>query len=133
MKDNLPLLHVIKKIPTYVKVIKDICTLKRKHNVSKKTFLVEQVSAIIERKTPPKFKDPDCPTVTCRIVKNGSSEAFLDLGASVNLMPYSIYLQLGLGELKPTHVELQLADRSIRKPNGIIEDVLSKLIRFITR
>ncbi|KAL5573652.1 hypothetical protein UlMin_023249 [Ulmus minor] len=130
VKVNLPLLHVIKKIPTYAKVIKDLCTLKRKHKVSKKTFLAEQVSAVIERKTPPKFKDPGCPTVTCRIGKNGSSEALLDLGASVNLMPYSIYLQLGLGELKPTHVELQLADRSIRKPRGIIEDVLVQIDKF---
>ena len=130
MKVNFPLLHIIKKIPTYAKVIKDLCTLKRKHKVSKKTFLAEQVSAIIERKTPLKFKDLSCPTVTCRIGKNGSSEALLDLGASVNLMPYSIYLQLGLGELKPTNVELQLADRSIRKPKEIIEDVLVQIDKF---
>ncbi|KAL5555822.1 hypothetical protein UlMin_038058 [Ulmus minor] len=130
VKVNLPLLHVIKKIPSYTKVIKDLCTLKRKHKVSKKTLLAEQVSAVIERKTPPKFKDPSCPTVTCRIGKNGSSEALLDLGASVNLMSYSIYLQLGLGELKPTHVELQLADMSIRKPKRIIEDVLFQIDKF---
>ena len=90
MKVNLPLLYVIKKILTYAKVIKDLYTLKRKHKVSKKTFLVEQVSAVIERKTSPKFKDPSCPTVTCRIGKNGSIEALLDLSACVNLMPYSI-------------------------------------------
>ncbi|KAL5542236.1 hypothetical protein UlMin_009946 [Ulmus minor] len=130
VKVNLPLLHVIKKIPTYAKVIKDLCTLKRKHKVRKKTFLVEQVSAVIERKTPPKFKYSGCPMVTCRIGKNGSSETLLDLGASVNLMPYSIYLQLGLGELKPTHVELQLTDRSIRKPKWIIEDVLVQVDKF---
>ena len=58
--------------------------------MSKKTFLAEQVSAVIERKTPPKFKDSGCLTVTCRIGSRGSSEAFLDLGASVNLMTYSI-------------------------------------------
>ncbi|KAL5573830.1 hypothetical protein UlMin_023427 [Ulmus minor] len=129
-KVNLPLLHVIKNIPTYVKVIKDLCTLKRKHKVSKKTFLTEQVSVVIERKTPPKFKDHGYPTITCRICKNGSSKALLDLGASLNLIPYSIYLQLGLGKLKPTHVELQLADRSIRKPKGIIKDVLVQIDKF---
>ena len=106
VKVNLPLLHVIKKIPSYAKVIKDLCTIKRKHKVSKKKFLAEQVSAVIERMTLPKFKDFGCPTVTCRIGSRGSSEALLDLGASVNLMPYSIYKQLGLGELKPTQVEL---------------------------
>ena len=45
-------------------------------------------------------------------------------------MPYSMYLQLGLGELKPTHVELQLANRSIRKPKGIMEDVLVQIDKF---
>ena len=124
MKVNLPLLHVIKKIPSYAKVIKDLCTLKRKHKVSKKLFLAEQVSAVIERNTPPKYKNPNYPTVTCTIGENESSEALLDLGASVDLMSYSIYKKLGLGELQPTQVELQLVDRSIKKTRGIIEDVL---------
>lgn len=42
----------------------------------------------------------------------------------MNLLPYSVYLQLGLGELKPTSVILQMADRSVKKPRGIIEDVV---------
>jgi hypothetical protein len=54
----------------------------------------------------------------------------LDLGASVNLLPYSVYIQLGLGELKSTSITLQLADRSIKKPRGIIEDVLIKVDKF---
>jgi hypothetical protein len=54
----------------------------------------------------------------------------LDLGASVNLLPYSVYLQLGLGELKPTSMMLQLADRSIKRPREIIEDVLIKVDKF---
>jgi hypothetical protein len=58
------------------------------------------------------------------------NRALLDLGASVNLFPYSVYLQLGLGELKPTTVTLQLADRSMKRPRGIIEDVLIKVDKF---
>jgi hypothetical protein len=54
----------------------------------------------------------------------------LDLGVSVNLLPISVYLQLGLGELKPTSVTLQLADRSVRKPRGVVEDVLVKVENF---
>ncbi|KAL5572373.1 hypothetical protein UlMin_021970 [Ulmus minor] len=53
-------------------------------------------------------------------------KALLDLGASVNLLPYSVYEQLGLGELKPTSMTLQLADRSVKIPRGVIEDVLIK-------
>ena len=108
-------------------MIKNLCNIKRKHKVSKNTFLSEQVSVVIERNTPLKYQDPSCPTVTYRIGNYETSEALLDLRASVNLISYSIYLQLGLGKLKPTHVELQLTDRSIRKPKGIIEDVLVQI------
>jgi hypothetical protein len=61
---------------------------------------------------------------------NQINRALLDLGASVNLLPYSVYLQLGLGELKPTTVMLQLTDKSMKRPRGIIEDVLIKVDKF---
>jgi hypothetical protein len=48
----------------------------------------------------------------------------------VNLLPYSVYLQLGLGELKPTSMTLQLADKSVKIPQGIVEDVLIKVDKF---
>ncbi|XP_060974665.1 uncharacterized protein LOC133039746 [Cannabis sativa] len=130
VKINLPLLHVIKQVPTYAKIIKDLCTVKRKHHVKKTAFLTEQVSAVIEQKTPLKYKDPGCPTISCQIGTHEFSQALLDLGASVNLMPYSVYSQLGLGEIKPTFVVLQLADRSIKKPRGIVEDVLVQVDKF---
>uniref|UniRef100_A0A2N9IPP2 Reverse transcriptase/retrotransposon-derived protein RNase H-like domain-containing protein n=1 Tax=Fagus sylvatica TaxID=28930 RepID=A0A2N9IPP2_FAGSY len=57
-------------------------------------------------------------------------KALLDLGASVNLLPYSVYEQLGLGELKPTGIILQLADRSVKTPRGIVEDVLVQIDKF---
>ena len=57
-------------------------------------------------------------------------KAMLDLGASVNLLPYSVYKQLGLGELKPTTITLSLADISMKIPKGIVEDVLVKVDKF---
>ena len=57
-------------------------------------------------------------------------KALLDMGASVNLLPYSVYKQLGFGELKPTKITLSLADRSIKIPEGIVEDVLVKVDKF---
>jgi hypothetical protein len=129
-KVNLPLLHLIKQMPLYAKVIKDLCTVKRKHHVKKTAFLTEQVSAIIQRKFPPKYKDPGCPTISCTIGDYNIERALLDLGASVNLLPFSVYLQLGLGELKPTSVTLPLADHSVRKPRGVVEDVLVKVENF---
>ena len=130
VKVNLPLLHLIKQMLLYAKVIKDFCTVKRKHHVKKTTLLTEQVSAIIQHKVPPKYKDPGCPTISCTIRDYNIERALLDLGASVNLLPFSVYLQLGLGELKPTFVSLQLADRSVRKPRGVVEDVLVKVENF---
>ena len=98
--------------------------------MNKKAFLTEQVSAIIEYKTPVKYKDPGCPTISVNIGGISVEKALLDLGASVNLFPYSMYKQLGLGELKPTSITLSLADRSIKIPKGTIDDVLIQVDRF---
>ena len=130
VKVNIPLLDMIKQVPTYAKFLKDLCTVKRGFNVNKKAFLTEQVSAIIECKTPVKYKDPGCPTISVNIGGISVEKALLDLGASVNLFPYSMYKQPCLGELKPTSIPLSLADRSIKIPKGTIEDVLIQVDRF---
>ncbi|XP_041009309.1 uncharacterized protein LOC121253349, partial [Juglans microcarpa x Juglans regia] len=127
---NIPLLDAIQQIPAYAKFLKDLCTVKRKLNVQKKAFLTEQVSAIIQSSTPPKYKDPGSPTIACVIGSSKIGQALLDLGSSVNLLPYNVYEQLGLGELKPTPIILQLADRSIKMPRGVVEDVLVQVDKF---
>ena len=91
VKVNIPLLDMIKQVPTYAKFFKDLCTVKRGFNVNKKAFLTEQVSAIIECKTPLKYKDPGCPTIFVNIGGTCMEKALLDLGASVNLLPFSMY------------------------------------------
>ena len=130
VKVNIPLLDMIKQVPTYAKFLKDLCTVKKGLNVNKKAFLTEQVSAIIGNKAPVKYKDPGCPTISVNIGGISMEKALLDLGASVNLLPYSMYKQLGLGELKPTSITLSLADRSIKIPKGTIEDVLIQVDKF---
>ena len=77
-----------------------------------------------------KYKDPGSPTISLNIGGTCIDKALLDLGASVNLLPYSMYKQLGLGELKPTNITLSLADRSVKIPKGIVEDFLVKLEKF---
>ncbi|RVW91004.1 Retrovirus-related Pol polyprotein from transposon 17.6 [Vitis vinifera] len=67
VKVNIPLLDMIKQVPTYAKFLKDLCTIKRGLNVNKKAFLTEQVSAIIQCKSPVKYKDPGCPTISVSI------------------------------------------------------------------
>ncbi|KAL6310559.1 hypothetical protein AAG906_015297 [Vitis piasezkii] len=118
VKVNIPLLDMIKQVPTYAKFLKDLCTVKRGLHVTKNAFLTEQ------------YKDPGCPTILVNIGGTHVEKALLDLGASVNLLPYSVYKQLGLGGLKPTAITLSLADRSVKIPRGVIEDVLVQVDKF---
>ncbi|RWR83641.1 hypothetical protein CKAN_01240100 [Cinnamomum micranthum f. kanehirae] len=120
VKINLPLLDAIKQVPSYVKFLKYLCTQKRKSisHVPKKVLLTEQMRSIIHNDTPPKPKDLGIPTITYTIGRHIIDHALLGLGASVNLLLYSVYEQIGLGELKHTQVTLQLVDRSIRVPWG---------------
>ena len=130
VKVNIPLLYMIKQVPTYSKILKDLCIVKRGLNIDKKLFLTEQVSAIIQFKTSVKYKDPGCLTISVNIGGTCVEKTLLDLGASVNLLPYSVYKQLGLGELKPTSITLSLVDRSIKIPKGTVEDVLIQVEKF---
>ena len=77
-----------------------------------------------------KYKDPGCPSISVNIGGTSVEKALLDLGASVNLLPYSVYKQMGLGELKPTTITLSLANRLVKIPKGTIEDVLVRLDKF---
>ena len=130
VKVNIPLLDMIKQVLTYAKFLKDLCTVKRGLGIDKKAFPTKQVSSIIQSKTSVKYKDPGSPTISVNIGGTCIDKALLDLGASVNLLPYSVYKQLGLGDLKPTKITLSLADRSVKIPKGIVEDVLVKVDKF---
>ena len=121
---------MIKQVPTYAKFLKDLCTVKKGLGINKKAFLTEQVSSIIQCKTLVKYKDPGSPTISVNIGGTCIDKALLDLEASVNLLPYSMYKQLGLGELKSTNITLSLADRSVKIPKGIVEDDLVKVDKF---
>ncbi|CAN6576727.1 unnamed protein product [Malus baccata var. baccata] len=104
---NLPLLDAIKQVPN------------------------EEVSAVLQRKLPPKLKDPGNFTIPCVIGGKEFGRALCDLGESINLMPYSVYESLNLGDLKETKVVIQLADRSNRYPKGLLEDVLVQVNELI--
>ena len=67
VKVNIPLLDMIKQVPTYSKFLKDLCTIKRGLGIDKKAFLTEQVNAIIQCKTPVKYKDQRSPTILVNI------------------------------------------------------------------
>ena len=121
---NIPLLDAIKQIPSYAKFLKELCTNKRRIKEHEIVALSEEVSAVLQRKLPPKLKDPGSFTIPCTIGTTRFERVLLDLGASINLMPYSVYKTLNLGELKETKVTIQLADRSLKYPRGLLEDIL---------
>ena len=130
MKLNIPLLDAIKQISSYAKFLKDLCTVKRKLSVNKEAFMTEQSTSLIRNNFPLKYKDPRSPTISIVVGNSKLGHALVDLGASVNLLPYSIYVDLGLGELVPTNITLQLADRSVKMPRGIVKDVLVQVDKF---
>ncbi|CAH9113360.1 unnamed protein product [Cuscuta europaea] len=127
---NIPFAEAIAEIPSYAKFLKGILSNKKKLAEFATISLTEECSAILQNKLPPKLKDPGSFTVPYSIGKIGEVRSLCDLGASINLMPYSLFKKLCVGELQPTTVALQLADRTIRYPIGIMEDVLVKVGKF---
>ncbi|XP_073133775.1 uncharacterized protein [Henckelia pumila] len=123
---NIPLLDDIKQVPRYAKFLKELCAAKRQHNLKrcKKVELEEQVSLLIRRKTPEKCKDPGMFSIPCKIEDVHLDTDMLDLGASINVLPYSVYTSLKLRPLNETATVIQMADRSTIYPRGVIEDVL---------
>ena len=130
VKLNIPLLDAIKQIPSYAKFLKDLCTVKRKLGVNKEAFMTEQSTSLIRNNFPPKYKDLGNPTISIMVANSKLGHALVGLGASVNLLPYSVYVDLGLGELEPTNITLKLADRSVKIPRGIVKDVLVQMDEF---
>ena len=105
--------------------------MKRKRNAKKKAFLAKQVTVILQNNNALKYKDPGCPIISCFIGEHKIERALLDLGASVNVLPYSVFRSLNLSELKPTSVTLLLADRFVKVPRGMVENVLVQVDKFI--
>ncbi|VFQ95765.1 unnamed protein product [Cuscuta campestris] len=124
---NLPLLEAIKKVPKYAKFLKELCTNKNRLAGNERVRMGENVSAVFQKKIPPKCKDPGVFTIPCLIGDLHFDRAMLDLGSSINVMPKDVFYKLNIGELKPTGVVIQLADRSYTYPKGLLEDILVKV------
>ncbi|CAN6711687.1 unnamed protein product [Malus baccata var. baccata] len=131
MQVNIPLLDAIKQVPRYAKFLKELCTTRRRISNKEVVQVSENVSAVLQRKLPPKCKDLGSFTIPCVIGNTKFEHAMLDLGASINVMPYSIYASMNLGELKNDGVIIQLADRSNAYPKGVWEDVLVQVDNLI--
>ncbi|XP_048227241.1 uncharacterized protein LOC125369271 [Ricinus communis] len=125
---NLSLFDVIRNKPAYTKFFEELNTNKRRYANNEK---IQEASVMLQHQLPLKMKDPGSFTNNITIGAKKDIKVMLDLGASINLMPYSMYELLDLGELKPTTMCLQFADRSIKNPRGVVEDLLVQVGKLI--
>ncbi|GJU42404.1 reverse transcriptase domain-containing protein [Tanacetum coccineum] len=127
---NVPLIDVLARMPNYGKFLKELISKKHKIEEIYAAFLSDESSAMIQNKVPPKLGDPESFLIPCNFNKIFSCNALADLGASINLMPYSLYAKLSLETLKPTKMSVRLADRSFQYPVGIAENMLVEVGKF---
>ena len=128
---SMPFAEVVTQMPLYAKILKDILSKKRKIAEDGIVNLTATCSAVIKKGLPEKMKDPGSFTIPCTIGEFEFQKALYHSGASINLMPYSVAKKLSLREITPTTVTLQMVDRTLTKLEGIIEDVLVKVGKFI--
>ncbi|GKE48765.1 reverse transcriptase domain-containing protein [Tanacetum coccineum] len=114
----------------YGKFLKELISNKHKIEQIYAAFLSNESSVMIQNKVPPKLGDPGSFIIPCNFNKTLSCNALADLGASINLMPYSLYAKLSLETLKPTKMSVRLADRSFQYPVGIAENMLVEVGKF---
>ncbi|XP_073061762.1 uncharacterized protein [Primulina eburnea] len=120
---NIPSLDAIKPVPPCAKFLKELCTTQKRHKlkVCNKENVGEHVCAVIQKTIPIKYSDPSMFSILCTIGNTRLEKAMLDFGASINVMPDSVYNYLELGPLTKTSIAIQLAERSTIYPRGVIE------------
>jgi hypothetical protein len=126
---NIPLFDVIKQIPKYAKILKELCTTKRAFKLKghEMVSMDEVVSTVVQKNMSFKQKDSSAFTIPCVIGNSSFKRALSDLGASISVMPKHVYDSLSLEPLNKTSIVIQLADYSFVYPFGVIEDVLVKI------
>ncbi|GJT51740.1 reverse transcriptase domain-containing protein [Tanacetum coccineum] len=117
-------------MPRFAPTIKSLLMNKEKLLELAKIPLNENCSAMLLKKLPEKLGDPGKFLIPCNFPRIDVCYALADLGASINLMPLSIWKKLSLPDLTPTRMTLELADRSITYPKGLAEDVFVKVGKF---
>ncbi|XP_022874221.1 uncharacterized protein LOC111393052 [Olea europaea var. sylvestris] len=128
---NISLIKALSQIPNYAKILKEILSKKKRLIDFETIKLNEECSAILQNKLHPKLQDPRSLKIPCSIGNDSNFNCLCDSRATINLMPFSVYKKLGLEELKDTSISLQLADRSIKYPRGMVENVLIKVGNLI--
>ena len=128
---NIPFVDDITQMSNYAKFMKDILSKKKRISKEGVVSLTAACSAVIQKSLPAKMKEPGSFTIPCTIGKYEFKKALCDLGASINLMPLSMVQRLSLGEPTPTAITLKMDDRSMGQLEGVLEDLLVKVGRFV--
>ncbi|GJW13335.1 reverse transcriptase domain-containing protein [Tanacetum coccineum] len=127
---NLSFSDALLYMPKFASTFKNLLSNKEKLFELANTPVNENCSAVILKKLPEKLGDPGKFLIPCNFPEIVECLALADLGASINLMPLSIWRKLSLPELTPTQMILELADRSTTRPTGIAEDVFVRVGKF---
>nr|GEW24805.1 reverse transcriptase domain-containing protein [Tanacetum cinerariifolium] len=121
---NVPLVDVLANMPNYGKFLKDLVSNKSKMEQIFVAFLTKECSAILQNKLPPKLGDPGSFLVPYKLANSVEYLALADLGASINLMLYSLYVVLSEITLKPTRMSIRLVNHTYQYPMGVAENML---------
>ena len=128
---NIPFSKALTQMPQYAKFMKEILRKKRRIAEEGRVGLTATCNTVIQKSLPEKMQDPGSFTIPCTIGQANMGKVLCDSGASINLMSLSVAKRLSLGELTPTSMTLQMADITLAHPEGILEDVLIKVGKFI--
>ncbi|XP_074302878.1 uncharacterized protein LOC141637212 [Silene latifolia] len=127
---SLPFTEVVTQMPLYTKFLKDVLTKKRSIGGDGLVALRGQCSAVLLNPMPEKLQDPGIFSIPCMVGNVSIKKALCDLGASVSILPLPIARRVGSNDMIPTSMTLQLADRSVQRPMGVIEDMPVKVGNF---
>ncbi|GJT03919.1 reverse transcriptase domain-containing protein [Tanacetum coccineum] len=127
---NISFAEALDHMPKFAKMVKDLLTNKEKLLEMENTPLNENCSAVLLKKLPEKLGDTRRFLIPCDFYGLESCMALADLGASINLMPLSVWKTLSLPELTPTRMTLELVTRTVAYPTGIAEDVFVQVGKF---
>ncbi|XP_070036268.1 uncharacterized protein [Nicotiana tomentosiformis] len=128
---NIPLIDALQEMPGYAKMIKDLMSQKFDFQDLSTITLAQTCSTVVTRPIAEKLSDPGSFIIPCTIGSYAFAKALCDLGSSINLMPLAIYKRLGIGRVRPTSMLLQLADRKVKRPSSILDNVLVQVRKFV--
>ncbi|GJR19540.1 zinc knuckle CX2CX4HX4C containing protein [Tanacetum coccineum] len=120
-----------RKTDNYAKYMKELVENKPRTEEYEEIRMNPRCSALLRNHLPPKEQDPGSFILHCSIGKLDFNNALADLGASISVMPLSMYKRLGIGKLEPINIVIEMADNTKCTPKGIVENLLIKIVKFM--